>query len=265
MPSIFKSIIALIISASGVHLLYTGVIRPQAERALAIAQAEGQSTIRTLAVILKDYEQEICIILMFWGLFLIIDKCISIARHRYLFDIDLMESSPDDEESVEPRTIMEEMEVSLESLQSLPQNVQSTPLVETLTASVRRFVITKSVQNTSDAIVTGVDALAARIESENAMIRYLIWAIPSIGFLGTVRGIGQALAQADEALSGDIANMAASLGVAFNSTFVALIISIFLMFFLHQLQRLQDGLVVDTQAYCEKFLLNRIGKTDEES
>jgi biopolymer transport protein ExbB/TolQ len=92
------------------------------------------------------------------------------------------------------------------------------------------------------------------------MIRYLIWAIPSIGFIGTVRGIGGALAQADQALAGDIGGMTNSLGLAFNSTFVALLISIVLMFLLHQLLRLQDGLVVDTQAYCEKFLLKRISE-----
>jgi biopolymer transport protein ExbB/TolQ len=90
------------------------------------------------------------------------------------------------------------------------------------------------------------------------MIRYLIWAIPSIGFIGTVRGIGQALAQADKALAGDISGMTDSLGVAFNSTLVALFISIVLMFLLHQLQRLQDGLVVDTQAHCEKYLLRHL-------
>jgi biopolymer transport protein ExbB/TolQ len=97
-----------------------------------------------------------------------------------------------------------------------------------------------------------------RMEAENSMIRYLIWAIPSIGFIGTVRGIGEALSQADEALAGNIAGMTDSLGIAFNSTFVALLISIGLMFLLHQLQRLQDSLVVDTQGYCESFLLNRI-------
>ena len=56
-------------------------------------------------------------------------------------------------------------------------------------------------------------------------------AIPSIGFIGTVRGIGEALSQAHVAVEGDIAGMTASLGVAFNSTFVALVVSIFLMFF----------------------------------
>jgi biopolymer transport protein ExbB/TolQ len=127
-------------------------------------------------------------------------------------------------------------------------------------ASLRRYLITQNVQDTSDAIESNVDAISAKQEAENSMIRYLIWAIPSIGFIGTVRGIGQALSQADQALAGDIAGMTDSLGVAFNSTLVALLISIGLMFLLHQLQRMQDGLVVETQAYCESFLLNRVSK-----
>ena len=134
------------------------------------------------------------------------------------------------------------------------------PLVETLKTSLRRYRITGDVQDTSDAINTGVEALGMRQEAENAMIRYMIWAIPSIGFIGTVRGIGQALSQADRALAGDIASMTASLGLAFNSTLVALVASIVLMLLLHVLQRSQDKLLVDTRAYCEEFLLKRISR-----
>jgi hypothetical protein len=39
---------------------------------------------------------------------------------------------------------------------------------------------------------------------------------------------------------------------------VALLISILLMFLFHQLQRLQDGQLVDIQAYCDRYLLARI-------
>ena len=132
--------------------------------------------------------------------------------------------------------------------------------METLKASIRRYRITSDVQNTSDAIQTSVDAVAMRLEADNTMLRYMIWAIPSIGFIGTVRGIGQALSQADQALAGDISEMTASLGIAFNSTFVALVISIFLMLLLHSLQRAQDRRLVDIQSYCEQFLLNRISQ-----
>ena len=249
MPNVYKNLLVLVLAIIAIHLTYIGFIRPQAELAIETARQAGQSAPRDLFVILKDVEQEICLILMIWGTFLIADKCIHILKERYLFDIDLLESSAADKSG---------LTTSLEEMEKLPERVKESPLVQTLMASLRRYLITNDVQNTSDAITASVEALGVRLEAENSMVRYLIWAIPSIGFIGTVRGIGHALSQADKALAGDIAGMTDSLGVAFNSTFVALVISIGLMFLLHQLQRLQDGLLVDTQEYCDKFLLNRI-------
>ena len=249
MPNVYKNLLVLVLAIIAIHLTYIGFIRPQAELAIETARQAGQSAPRDLFVILKDVEQEICLILMIWGTFLIADKCIHILKERYLFDIDLLESSAADKSG---------LTTSLEEMEKLPERVKESPLVQTLMASLRRYLITNDVQNTSDAITASVEALGVRLEAENSMVRYLIWAIPSIGFIGTVRGIGHALSQADKALAGDIAGMTDSIGVAFNSTFVALVISIGLMFLLHQLQRLQDGLLVDTQEYCDKFLLNRI-------
>ena len=249
MQNLYKNLFVLVLAIVAIHLTYIGFIRPQAELAIEAARQAGQSAPRDLFVILKDVEQEICLILMIWSTFLIADKCIHILKERYLFTVDLLESSAADKSG---------LAASLEELESMPEKVKKSPLVQTLMASLRRYLITGDVQNTSDAITGSVEALGVRMEAENSMVRYLIWAIPSIGFIGTVRGIGQALSQADKALAGDIAGMTDSLGVAFNSTFVALVISIGLMFLLHQLQRLQDGLLVDTQEYCEKFLLNRI-------
>ena len=99
---------------------------------------------------------------------------------------------------------------------------------------------------------------ADRLESELSMIRYISWAIPSIGFIGTVRGIGEALAQADKAVQGDIAGVTQSLGVAFNSTFIALLISIFLMFLVYQLQLLQERLVFDGKNYLDDKLIRHM-------
>ena len=259
MLNLLRAAGALLFSVVSVHLVYFSFIRPHAERALLEAQQQGLAATRTLSVILKDYEQEICIILMLWGVYLILEKYYAITKHRYLFKMQLI---ADEEERDSPESFtMREMQSALREFEKIEdEETRNTPLIKTLSTAARRYVATEDVQNTSDAIVTGVEALAARIESGNSMIRYLIWAIPSIGFIGTVRGIGQALSQADQALAGDISGMTNSLGVAFNSTLVALIISIFLMLLLHELQRLQDKLVIDTQAYCEEFLLNRIEK-----
>jgi len=49
-----------------------------------------------------------------------------------------------------------------------------------------------------------------------------------------------------------------SLGVAFNSTFVALVLSIIIMFALHQLQLSQERLVLRTQRYADKQLIRHL-------
>ncbi len=250
MSEIVKNFIALIISIIIVHLVYIGYIRPQADILLDAARLAGQSAPRDLVIVLKDYEQEICFILMIWGSFLILSKCIMILRNNYLFTVDLIEKTT--KENLVPEKIIEQLDTELSADRS------RAPLIQTLRAALWRYAGTRSVQNISDAIESSVEALAVRQEAENSMIRYLIWAIPSIGFIGTVRGIGEALSLADKALAGDIAGMTNSLGIAFNSTLVALLISLFLMFIFHQLQRLQDGQIVDIQAYCDQYLLARI-------
>ena len=235
------SLIVLAVSFVLVHMFYIAVIDPAATTALQ----GGAAASRDFFVIIKDTEQKICIILMFWCSYLIIFKAFSLTRTRPLFAVDFMS----DENEIDLDQALRNLEKSQYSNQ---------PLLQTWITCIRRYLHTKNVQNASDAIQSSVESLAIRLESGNSMIRYLIWAIPSIGFVGTVRGIGQALSKADQALAGDIAGMVDSLGVAFNSTLVALFVSIILMLLLHWLQHLQDSMVVETQAHCEKYLLKHL-------
>lgn len=250
MSDVIKSFLVLIISVILVHLAYIGYVHPEAELILEAARQAGQSAPRDLIIVIKDYEQEICIILMLWGSFLILSKCRKILRSKYLYTVDLVEEIKGGDFDAEQ--VIKRLDTELSADHS------SAPLIQTLRTTLWRYAGTKNVQNLSDAIESCVEALAIRQDAENSMIRYLIWAVPSIGFIGTVRGIGEALSLADKALAGDIAGMTNSLGVAFNSTLVALLISIFLMFIFHQLQRLQDGQIVDIQSYCDQYLLARI-------
>ena len=59
-------------------------------------------------------------------------------------------------------------------------------------------------------------------------------------------------------MQGNIAPVTESLGVAFNSTFVALVLSIILMFFMHQVQLLQERLVLDTHTYADARLIRHM-------
>jgi biopolymer transport protein ExbB/TolQ len=140
-------------------------------------------------------------------------------------------------------------------LQSLPEEDQDLLLPRVLRTALARFQVTSSVQSASEAAKGVCDAEESRLDSEQSMIRYITWAIPSIGFIGTVRGIGAALADAHEAMKGNIAGVTSNLVTAFNSTLVALLISMVVMFIMHQLQLIQERLVLNSYSYCEDRLL----------
>jgi len=150
-------------------------------------------------------------------------------------------------------------------VQALPEIEKSFLLPRALIAGFHRFQTTRNIQDVVTTVKDTCENEAERMETELTIVRYIAWAIPSIGFLGTVRGIGTALGQAYQAVSGDIVGVTVSLGVAFNSTFVALVVSIILMFLLHQLQLLQDRLVLDCQNYCDENLIIYLQVPERES
>ena len=203
-------------------------------------------------VVLKDFEQEACFVLMFWALAIMGYKAARLSAERKLLEVDLI---PFPEGM---RILPEDTREFARQVQALPEDRQQMLLPRALLNALRRFASTRNIQDVSSSTHTICESEAERLESELAMIRYISWAIPSIGFIGTVRGIGEALAQADKAVKGDIAGVTMSLGVAFNSTFIALLISIFLMFLVYQLQLLQERLVFDSQNYLDDKLIRHM-------
>jgi biopolymer transport protein ExbB/TolQ len=75
--------------------------------------------------------------------------------------------------------------------------------------------------------------------------------------------IGGALSLAHRAVDGDISGVTQNLGVAFNSTFIALLISIVIMFMVHQLQLLQERQIFETETYCDENLISHMEGNQE--
>jgi biopolymer transport protein ExbB/TolQ len=248
---------ALVIAIIVVHAFYVAVVRPNAAQVIAeqnVQAAQDPDFVRERStwVLVKDLEQESCFILMFWALAIMGYKTAMITRERRLLDVELVPIAEG------MRILPEDTREFARQVQALPEEQQSGLLPRALLTALRRFSTTRSIQDVSSSTHTIFESEADRLESELSMIRYISWAIPSIGFIGTVRGIGEALAQADKAVQGDIAGVTQSLGVAFNSTFIALLISIFLMFLVYQLQLLQERLVFDSENYVDDKLVRHM-------
>ena len=250
-------VFALIVSVIIVHATYVAVIRPKADAELSAQRAQQEAgevvdDARSLYVVIRDFEQEACFIMALWAAAIMGWKARNGLRERRLLEQRFF--------SIETGTsvLPEDAREYTRPLQALEQTDQERLLPRALMAALQRFGSTRNIQDVSTAVREVCETESDRLDSELAMVRYIVWAIPSIGFIGTVRGIGQALGQAHRAVEGDIVGVTVSLGVAFNSTFVALVISIIIMFLMHQLQLLQERVVLDTHTYCDSNLLRHL-------
>lgn len=253
---VFALILALIV----VHTIYVTLVRPSANAQLQQQldrEAAGEPYVaeRSFYIVIKDFEQESCFILMLWSMAIMGYKARTTLGERKLLSRQLLSVTDG------TRILPEDARQMSRPIQALPQVERNYLVSRALLAALRRFESTKNIQHVSSAVSEVLDTESDRLDSELSMVRYIAWAIPSIGFIGTVRGIGEALSQAHEAVQGNIAGVTASLGIAFNSTFIALVISIVIMFLMYQLQLMQERLVLDTHSYCDDNLLRHL-KTD---
>lgn len=247
----------LLVVAILIHVVWTFYVRPVSagwdvqQQALQEADA-GYQPRRSLVAIVKDPEQEVAIILGLWALALAFLKARGIAGHRRQLDAGLL-SVPEGF-----RILPGDVREYSHKLDELPETQRGLIPVRTMRRALKRFGETANVQDAADSVHDYCESEAARLDAELALIRFCVWAIPAIGFVGTVRGIGNALAGAQMALRGDTGPVTTGLGIAFNSTFVALIVSIVLMFVVHELQLRQERLVLDTESYVDDALISNL-------
>lgn len=105
-----------------------------------------------------------------------------------------------------------------------------------------------------------VDTDLERKHSSYALLRIIIWAIPILGFLGTVIGITLALAKLgiEENIANSIEPTIASLSVAFDTTSLALALSMVLMFGQFFVDRFESRLLDEVDDRTAPALLGRL-------
>jgi biopolymer transport protein ExbB/TolQ len=254
------SVSALLLSVIIIHSIWTLIIRPRAEAVLSQRVVVTNSSnvkqqvlqLRSVYVILKDHEQETCVILCLWALLLLGRQAHETRKARQLLDRDYVKVG--DAQVVLP----EDARVYSRPLEALPSSEQSSFLPRLLMVAYNRFGATRSVQDAAEAVRDECEFETSSMDTKLSMVRFTAWAIPAVGFVGTVRGIGAALQEAQGAMGGDISGVTMGLGVTFNATLTALVCCIIVMFWMHQLQQFQDRLVLDCRTYVDRQLLRKL-------
>lgn len=249
----------LIFAVVTVGAVYRNYVWPKARDIEIASQVEAAQNPdkpivadRSAVMILKDMEQMFILMMMGWATIIMGYKFLRLRAEKSAMYYPFLNISTGE------RILPEE---SLAHYKDLEAEVREHPrlhgliLPEVVLAALHRFDSTRSIQDASHAVQERTEVAYEQLESDLSLLRYIAWAIPSIGFIGTVRGIGIALAMADQAIKGDISGVTAALGLAFNSTLVALLISMVLVFGLHMLQSAQEKLLIDLGEFADRRII----------
>lgn len=141
------------------------------------------------------------------------------------------------------------------------EHTQKFLLTDLIIKACTKYRLSKSSAEVISLVDAQIRIYNEEYESEQSFISYAAWAVPSVGFIGTVLGIAASLGYANEASTPEglekVTNM---LGVAFDTTLVALVLSIFLMWGIHYLRKRQDALFARLNSYIIENLINRFYK-----
>lgn len=110
-----------------------------------------------------------------------------------------------------------------------------------------------------------------KLDASYTVLQVFLWAIPILGFIGTVLGIAQAVnefatfiqtaeggALLNAQMRAALAGVTSGLGVAFNTTFIALVLVIPVMLLTTLLQKNEEELLLAIEEYCLGELLPRM-------
>jgi biopolymer transport protein ExbB/TolQ len=150
----------------------------------------------------------------------------------------------------------------LAALDALPHRRQHAYLPARLRAALTYVQQRGSADALDDELKYLSESDHTRAHNSQALVRVIVGAIPILGFLGTVVGITLAIASLDpQQLESSMKNVVAGLGVAFDSTALALALSIVLLFTKHHAEQAEGRLLARVEQATARELSGRFGST----
>ncbi len=220
------------------------------------AELLARWTPERLAKLFLGPEQVICYLCFTWASLIMLARYREVRRQRGAFHQDLL---PTEEGA---RILPEDARPLTRKVDAITARMGPSILSNLVRTGLQKYAISRSAADVAEVVRNQADIEANRLSAGlGGLVGYLAWAIPAIGFIGTVRGLAGAfgLAGNNEADIAAFTRQATDqLKIAFDCTLIALALSIAVMYLLHTVQRAEENLVIDAQEYCQEHLLLRL-------
>ncbi len=157
------------------------------------------------------------------------------------------------------------VDLFINNLYRLPIQLRDSLMVNRIRKALEFFEVRQNVTDVS-AMMNSQSAIdGSRIMGSYIMLRAFLWAIPLLGFIGTVIGLSHAISGMSFAnvedvgkIVGSINNVTSGLGTAFDATLLGLVFAVFLNFPLNSLAKHEEEALNDIDAFCNEVLLPRL-------
>jgi len=202
-------------------------------------------------------------LLSFWCVGLLVLKWFNLRKQRRAMMLQALPTDISDE--INPTNLKEFHDHVI----NFPKPLRNTYIVNRVRKILEFFYVRQNNPEVAQTISSLSEVDAAKAGGSYGIIKVFLWAIPIMGFIGTVVGIGAAIggfgAVFGAGEGGDMSQIKepllavlSSMAVAFDTTLLALVVSIILSFPASSLQGQEDDLVSDVDEYCVDHLLKRL-------
>jgi len=197
-------------------------------------------------------------VLMCWSFSILILKARQLARQKSAMLMDLLPNE------ISPEITVTSLDKFVDHIHSLPTEARESILVNRVLRGIEHFRVRKSAAETVTMMESQSMIDASNVTGSYSILKVFIWAMPILGFIGTVMGVSSAVAGLSATLenASDVSAITESmksvfggLGTAFDTTLIALVMSLIVKIPTSAMQKNEDSLVTIADKYCNENLL----------
>lgn len=205
----------------------------------------------------------IIVLVTCWGLAMLVLKFLAVKRQKSYADLELdlipleigMQITPDN------------VDQFLNHIAKLPAATRGSILGRRIQQALDHFKARHNVPEVQNYLATQAEIDSSSVDSGYTLLRVFIWAVPILGFIGTVIGISGAVSGLSTTLGAGgsimqgLGGVTSGLATAFDTTLIALVMAILLLFPTESLKKIEYGMLDRIEAFTNESLLRRLSDT----
>jgi hypothetical protein len=208
----------------------------------------------------RGWVQHASTFLAFWAGVILLFKVYLLRRQRRALRLPVLPATP---EKITPGNV----ETFLSHVRDLARDTGTTFLLRRVWRALEHFRVTGSRQDVAAQLDTQAQVDGTTAAGSYTLVKVCLGAIPILGFIGTCIGIAVAVESFSGAMSASddlkqlktsLRSVTGGLAVAFDTTLLALGLSLLILFASNGLEKREEAVLNAIDEYCSEKLLRRL-------